>query len=132
MGSATLQRRLALRWRPDEARAGRRLPIGQALGRDGPPGYHRVPRYGVSAGLRVNSTSGTSQMFLTYRYALKANDRTQIGAALGLGIIFLRQEITATAVPPRADPIPRSWSTPAREHQRTHRLHRRLRPFPAG
>ena len=50
-----------------------------------------------SAGLRVNSTSGTSQAFLTYRYAFKAKERTQIGAALGIGIIYLRAEITAMA-----------------------------------
>ena len=50
-----------------------------------------------AAGLRVNSSSGTSQMFLTYRYAFMAKEKTQIGAALGLGIIFLSTEITATA-----------------------------------
>jgi hypothetical protein len=36
-------------------------------------------------------------MFLTYRYAISAKEKTQIGAALGLGIIFLSTKITATA-----------------------------------
>ena len=50
-----------------------------------------------AAGLRVNSTFGTSQAFLTYRYAFMAKERTQIGAALGIGLIFLRADIAATA-----------------------------------
>lgn len=98
VGSTTLQPRLALRWRP-----GRKHEL------EG--GYQWAKRSGetvlqdtivfrdtsYAAGLRVNSESGTSQMFLTYRYAFKAEDRTQIGAAVGLGLIFLREEITAVA-----------------------------------
>jgi len=98
IGSTTLQPRLALRWRP-----GRRHEI------EG--GYQWAKRSGetvlqdtivfrdttYAAGLRVNTTSGTSQMFLTYRYAFKAKERTQIGAGLGLGIIYLRNDISAIA-----------------------------------
>jgi hypothetical protein len=98
VGSTTLQPRLALRWRP-----GRRHEL------EG--GYQWAKRSGeavlqdtivfrdtsYAAGLRVNSESGTSQMFLTYRYAFKAKEKTQIGAALGIGLIFLRETITATA-----------------------------------
>ena len=98
MGSTTLQPRFALRWRP-----GRRHEL------EG--GYQWAKRSGetvltdtlvfrdttYAAGLRVNSTSGTSQAFLTYRFAFMAKERTQIGAALGIGLIFLRQDITATA-----------------------------------
>jgi len=98
VGSTTVQPRLALRWRP-----GRRHEL------EG--GYQWAKRSGetvlqdtivfrdtsYAAGLRVNSSSGTSQAFLTYRYAFTAKEKTQIGAALGLGLIFLRQEITAVA-----------------------------------
>jgi hypothetical protein len=98
LGSTTLQPRLALRWR-----LGRRHEL------EG--GYQWAKRSGeavladtivfrdtsFAAGLRVNSTTGTSQAFLTYRYAFTAKEKTQIGAALGLGVIFLREEITATA-----------------------------------
>ena len=98
VGSTTLQPRLALRWRPGrkhELEGGYQWAkrSGEAVLRD--TIVFRDTAY--SAGLRVNSTSGTSQMFLTYRYAFKADDKTQIGAALGLGLIFLQQEITATA-----------------------------------
>jgi hypothetical protein len=98
LGSTTLQPRLALRWRP-----GRRHEL------EG--GYQWAKRSGetvlqdtivfsdttYSAGLRVNSSFGTSQMFLTYRYAFTAKEKTQIGAALGVGIIFLTGEISALA-----------------------------------
>jgi hypothetical protein len=98
VSSTTLQPRLALRWRP-----GRRHEL------EG--GYQWVKRSGetvltdtivfrdtaYAAGLRVNTSAGTSQMFLTYRYAISAKEKTQIGAALGLGIIFLSTEIAATA-----------------------------------
>ncbi|MGZ8398276.1 MAG: hypothetical protein ACXWWN_04485 [Gemmatimonadales bacterium] len=98
VGSTTVQPRLALRWRP-----GRRHEL------EG--GYQWANRSGetvlqdtivfrdtaYAAGLRVNSESGTSQMFLTYRYAFTAKEKTQIGAALGIGLIFLRQTIAATA-----------------------------------
>ena len=98
VGSTTLQPRLALRWRPGrkhELEGGYQWAkrSGETVLRD--TIVFRDTAY--SAGLRVSSTSGTSQMFLNYRYAFKADDRTQIGAALGLGLIFLRQEITATA-----------------------------------
>jgi hypothetical protein len=98
VGSTTLQPRLALRWRPGrkhELEGGYQWAkrSGETVLRD--TIVFRDTAY--AAGLRVNSSSGTSQMFLTYRYAFKADDRTQIGAAVGLGLIFLRQEITATA-----------------------------------
>ena len=31
-------------------------------------------------------------MFLNYRYAFMAKEKTQIGAALGIGLIFLRAD----------------------------------------
>jgi hypothetical protein len=98
IGKTTLQPRLALRWRP-----GRRHELEA--------GYQWANRSGetvltdtiafrdttFAAGLRINSSNGTSQAFLTYRYAFTAKEKTQIGAALGVGIIFLTADITATA-----------------------------------
>jgi hypothetical protein len=98
IGSTTLQPRLALRWRP-----GRRHEL------EG--GYQWAKRSGetvlqdtivfrdtaYAAGLRVNTEAGTSQMFLAYRYAIMAKEKTQIGAAVGIGLIFLRSEIAAVA-----------------------------------
>jgi hypothetical protein len=98
IGSTTLQPRLAFRWRP-----GRKHELEA--------GYQWAKRSGetvlqdtivfrdttYAAGLRINTSSGTSQAFLTYRYALKATEKTQLGAALGIGIIFLRNDITAIA-----------------------------------
>jgi len=98
IGSTTVQPRLAFRWRP-----GRRHELEA--------GYQWAKRSGekvlsdtiafrdttFAAGLRVNSTNGTSQGFLTYRYAFTAKEKTQIGAALGVGIIFLTTDITAVA-----------------------------------
>ena len=98
IGSTTLKPRLALRWRP-----GRRHEL------EG--GYQWAKRSGeavlqdtivfrdtvYAAGLRVNTTAGTSQAFLTYRFAFAAKEKSQLGAAVGLGIIFLRNELTATA-----------------------------------
>jgi hypothetical protein len=98
IGSTTLQPRLAFRWRP-----GRRHELEA--------GYQWAKRSGEAvlqdtlvfrdttyvAGLRVNSSTGTSQGFLTYRFAFTAKEKTQIGAAVGVGIIFLTTDITATA-----------------------------------
>jgi hypothetical protein len=98
IGSTTLQPRLALRWRP-----GRRHELEA--------GYQWATRSGenvlsdslvfrdttYAAGLRVNSKFGTSQAFLTYRFAVTAKEKTQIGAALGIGIIFLKADISAIA-----------------------------------
>jgi hypothetical protein len=98
IGSTTLQPRLALRWRPGrrhELEGGYQWANRSAENVLSDTIVFRDTTY--AAGLRVNSTSGTSQMFLTYRYAFTAKEKTQIGAALGIGLIFLRNEITATA-----------------------------------
>jgi hypothetical protein len=50
-----------------------------------------------AAGLRVNSQLRTSQAFLTYRFAFRVRPESQIGAALGLGALLLRQELDAVA-----------------------------------
>jgi hypothetical protein len=98
IGSTTLQPRVALRWRP-----GRRheLEAGyQWANRSGEKVLSDTIKFRdttFAAGLRINSSNGTSQAFLNYRYAFTAKEKTQIGAALGIGIIFLTTDITATA-----------------------------------
>ncbi len=98
MSQTTLEPRATFRWRP-----GRRHEL------EG--GYLRAVRSAertlldtlvvgdtsFAAGLRVRSELGTSQAFLNYRFAFTARENTQIGAAVGLGALFLRTEIDALA-----------------------------------
>jgi hypothetical protein len=98
MSRTTLQPRGALRWR-----LGRRHEI------EG--GFVRAVRSGdktlvdtlvvgdttFAAGLRVSSDLRTSQAFLNYRFAFTARENTQIGAAVGLGALFLGTNIDALA-----------------------------------
>ena len=50
-----------------------------------------------AAGLRVNSAFKSDQAFLTYRFAFHAGEGSQIGAALGLGALFLNIDLDAVA-----------------------------------
>jgi hypothetical protein len=50
-----------------------------------------------AAGLRINSSFGTSQAGLTYRWAFSAKENSQIGLGVGLGMIFLRLSVDALA-----------------------------------
>lgn len=50
-----------------------------------------------AAGLRVNAKFNTNQLFLTYRYAFVAKEKSQIGLGVGLGAIFLDERIEALA-----------------------------------
>ena len=98
MSQTTLEPRATLRWR-----LGRRHEL------EG--GYLRAVRSAertlldtlvvgdtsFAAGLRVRSELGTSQAFLNYRFAFTARENTQIGAAVGLGALFLRTDIDALA-----------------------------------
>ena len=98
VSTTTLQPRAAIRWRP-----GRRHELEV--------GFLRAVRTAertlldtlavgdttFAAGLRVNSALRTSQAFLNYRFAFTARENTQIGAALGLGALFLRTELDALA-----------------------------------
>jgi hypothetical protein len=92
----SLQPRAALRWRP-----GRRheLELGflRAV-RSAERVLTRDVEYAdttFTAGLRVNSQLRTSQAFLNYRFAFRARENSQIGAAVGLGALLYRQEIDA-------------------------------------
>ena len=46
-----------------------------------------------NTGLQVDSKLGTNQAFLTYRYAISARERRQIGIGLGIGAIFLKLKL---------------------------------------
>ena len=48
-------------------------------------------------GTRINTAIRTSQAFLTYRYAFTARNHTQIGAALGVGVLFFRMQMDRLA-----------------------------------
>lgn len=50
-----------------------------------------------AAGLRVDTKFNTNQLFLNYRYAFVAKEKTQIGLGVGLGVIFLDERIDALA-----------------------------------
>lgn len=98
--STTLQPRVAFRWRPGEEGRGRH---------EIEAGFLRAVRSGertlsdtisvgdtiFAAGAPVEAQVRSSQAFLTYRYALIANETTQIGPAVGLGAVFFRTEIAA-------------------------------------
>ena len=90
--------RLAGRWRP-----GRRHELELAYQwatRSGEKVLEDTISVGDSvfdAGLRVNTTFNTNQFFLDYRFAIKATEATQLGVAVGTGLIFLDESISAVA-----------------------------------
>ena len=98
VSQTSLEPRVSFRWRP-----GRRHELEL--------GFQRAVRSAervltdtiqfadttFAAGLRVNSQLRTSQAFLTYRFAFRVRPESQIGAALGLGALLLRQELDAVA-----------------------------------
>ena len=96
--STTLQPRLAFRWRPGERRR-HEIELGflRAV-RSGERTLSDTISVGdtiFAAGAPVEAKVRSSQAFLTYRYALIANEATQIGPAVGLGAVFFRTEIAA-------------------------------------
>jgi hypothetical protein len=93
-----LRPRLAGRWRP-----GRRHELELAYQwatRSGEKVLEDTISVGDSvfdAGLRVNTIFNTNQLFLDYRFAIKATEATQLGVAVGTGMIFLEESISAVA-----------------------------------
>ena len=85
------QPRLSFRWRPGhrhELEAGyqfARRSAEKTLGRT-----ISVGDTSFAAGLQVHSVFNTDNAALTYRYAIMARERTQLGAALGLGAFFFK------------------------------------------
>jgi hypothetical protein len=90
--------RVGVRWRP-----WRRHEIEAAFLRAVRSGEKTLQRTIVVGdnsfvlGTRINTALRTSQAFLTYRYAFTARDRTQIGAALGIGVLYFRMQLDRLA-----------------------------------
>ena len=90
MDKHKLQPRGAMRWRP-----GRRHEIeaGYQFARRG--AEKRLERdievadTVFNVGVDLNTTFNTDQVFLAYRFAFMAKERTQVGLALGLGALLL-------------------------------------------
>jgi hypothetical protein len=85
-----LQPRGAMRWRPGrrhEIEAGyqfARRSANKILERD-----ITVADSVYTLGAELNTTYNTDQVFLAYRFAFMAKERTQVGLALGLGALLL-------------------------------------------
>jgi hypothetical protein len=92
------QPRLSFRWRPGhrhEIEAGyqfARRSADKTLGRT-----ISVGDTSFAAGLEVHSVFNTDNAAITYRYAIMAHERTQLGAALGLGAFFLKVGVDGRA-----------------------------------
>ncbi|HKP30307.1 MAG TPA: hypothetical protein VJU15_12925 [Gemmatimonadales bacterium] len=90
MEKTKIQPRFSLRWRPGrrhELEGGyqwARRSADKTLSRD-----IEFADSSFTAGADIHSIFNTDLAFLTYRFAFMAKERTQIGAALGLGILFL-------------------------------------------
>jgi hypothetical protein len=93
-----LMPRASVRWRP-----GRRheLELGyQFARRSSERTLQREIIFADSTydvGLATKSKFRTDQAFLTYRYAIKAKERTQLGAGVGVGVLPFKFEIDALA-----------------------------------
>ena len=95
---STLEPRVGLRWR-----LGRRheLDMGyQMAAHSGERVLTDTIQVGDSTfatGLRVQTDNRADQAYFTYRFAFHARDRSQIGAALGLGAILFDLDIQAVS-----------------------------------
>lgn len=97
LSSMKFQPRFAARWRP-----GRRheLELGyQFARRTGDKILTEEIEIGDSTfdvGARLVSQFDTDQLFLNYRFAFMAKERTQVGASLGVGAILINTQFEAT------------------------------------
>ena len=94
--NSTLEPRLALRWRP----GGRHeLDVGyQFARRNGGRVLADTIQFAdtsFAAGLRIESAFKADQAFLNYRFAFRVRERSQIGAAVGVGVLFFHADIDA-------------------------------------
>jgi hypothetical protein len=93
-----LQPRASFRWRP-----GRKHELEggfQFAERSAEKQLERTITVGdttFDAGADIGATLNTNQAFLTYRYAILAKERSQVGAGLGIGTIFLGAGVDAFA-----------------------------------
>jgi hypothetical protein len=85
------QPRVSFRWRPGHRHE---LEAGyQFARRSADKTLDRTISVGdtsFAAGMQIHSVFNTDNAVLTYRYAIMAHERTQLGAALGLGAFFLK------------------------------------------
>lgn len=93
----SFQPRAAFRWRPGQKHE---LELGfqRAVRSTGERVITRDITFNdtsFTAGLRVDAGLRTSQLLLTYRYALRLRPKSQIGLGVGLGAILLRTELDA-------------------------------------
>jgi hypothetical protein len=96
--STKFQPRAELRWRP-----GRHHEIGfgyQLARRTASKTLERdieVADTSFTAGADIKSTFDSDNLFLTYRYAFIAKERTEVGVGLGLGAFFFKVGVDAVA-----------------------------------
>ena len=102
VGAAThsWEPRLAVRWRPGGGRR-HELEIGYLFARtSGSRALADTIRFddtSFAKGLQVNSALKSDEAFLTYRYALHAAERSQLGLAVGLGALFVNIDLDAVS-----------------------------------
>jgi hypothetical protein len=115
MDKVKAEPRFGLRWRP-----GRRheLEVGyQFARRNAEKRLERDITFGDSTytvGADLKSTFNSDQVFFAYRFAFMAKERTQIGAALGLGALLLDVGLEAlgTGTDPRQFSVEKSVTGP--------------------
>jgi hypothetical protein len=94
----TWEPRLAFRWRPGKRDE---LEVGYQFARSS--GSHvltdsiRFADTSFAKGLRVNSSVKSDLAFLTYRFAFHAGERSQLGAAVGIGTLLFHMKLDAVA-----------------------------------
>ncbi len=98
MPDTKLQPRFSFRWKPGRKH---QLELGyQFARRSASKVLERTIAIGdttFDAGVQVNTSFGTDNAFLTYRYAFVADERKQLGVGLGLGAFFFDVGVDALA-----------------------------------
>lgn len=98
MPDTKLQPRFSVRWKPGRKH---QLELGyQFARRSASKVLERTIAIGdttFDAGVQVNTSFGTDNAFLTYRYAFVADERKQMGVGLGLGAFFFDVGVDALA-----------------------------------
>ena len=124
-----IQPRASVRWRP-----GRRheLELGyQFARRTAEKTLERDIVFADSTyavGLNLKSTFRTDQVFLAYRFAIHARERTQLGVGVGIGVFPFKLEVERLASAGGSEVT----SSSERSFIGPHRVTRYLRTLPAG
>ncbi len=94
--NSTSEPRLALRWRPGTRHE---LDVGYQFARRSGGRVLADTIYvadtSFAAGLRVESAFKADQAFLNYHFAFRVRERSQIGAVVGVGVLFFHADIDA-------------------------------------